>query len=49
MKVQRPICNKYVLNTERKVFNYLNFVMESLHYFKDEYLFLAWQTLQNMP
>mgnify|MGYP000613318142 FL=1 len=49
MKVQRPICNNYILNTERKVFNYLNFVVESLYYFKGEYLFLAWQTLQNMP
>ena len=25
MNVQRPICNKYILNTERKVFNYLWF------------------------
>ena len=23
MKVQRPICNKYILNTERTLFNYL--------------------------
>ena len=29
MKVQRPICDQYILNTERKVFNYLwfNFVV----------------------
>jgi len=35
VQVQRPICNKFILNTERKFFNYLwlNFVVESLHYF----------------
>ena len=48
MNAQRPICNKYILNTERKVFTYrwFNFVVKSLHYFIEEYLF--WQTLQNI-
>ena len=37
----KGLCNKYILNTERKVFTYLrlNYVVEGLHYFKEEYLF----------